>query len=108
LSVLALVWSLTAAGVAWVGGFWPLAGARAAFGLAQAGVYPVLNKMTRTWFPAAVRTSVQGAVTALGRLGAACAPVIIATLLMGMLHLSWQSALVVLSAPGIILAVGFW
>ena len=51
LSVLALVWSVAGAGVAWVSGFWPLAGARAAFGLAQAGVYPVLSKMTRIWLP---------------------------------------------------------
>jgi MFS family permease len=108
LSVLALVWSLAALGVAWTGGFWRLFGARAAFGLAQAGVYPVLNKMTRTWFPLATRTSVQGAVTAMGRVGAACAPVIIATCLMGVLDLSWQTALFVLSAPGMILAIGFW
>ena len=108
LSVLALVWSLAAVAVAWTGGFWRLFGARAAFGLAQAGVYPVLNKMTRTWFPLATRTSVQGAVTAMGRLGAACAPVIIAAFLMGVLDLSWQSALFVLSAPGVILAIGFW
>jgi ACS family glucarate transporter-like MFS transporter len=108
LSVLALVWSLAALGVAWTGGFWRLFGARAAFGLAQAGVYPVLNKMTRTWFPLATRTSVKGAVTAMGRVGAACAPVIIATFLMGVLDLSWQKALFVLSAPGVMLAIGFW
>ena len=108
LSVLALVWSLATMGVAWTTGFWRLVGARAAFGLAQAGVYPVLNKMTRTWFPLSVRTSVQGMVTSLGRIGGACAPLIIATLLMGLLHLSWQNALMVLSLPGIVLAVGFW
>src|SRR5438105_11892177 len=53
LSVLALVWSLAAVGVAWTGGFWNLIGARGIFGFAQAGVYPVLSKMTRTWFPLA-------------------------------------------------------
>jgi sugar phosphate permease len=108
LSGLALVWSLAAVGVAWTGGFWRLIGARAVFGLAQAGVYPVLNKMTRTWFPLATRTSVQGVVTAMGRIGGAFAPVIIATLLMGVFGLSWQTALFVLSVPGVILAVAFW
>ncbi len=108
LSVLALVWSLAALGIAWVGGFWQFVGARGAFGLAQAGVYPVLSKMTRTWFPLATRTSVQGAVTAMGRLGAAFAPIILATVMMGYLGMSWQSALVVLSTPGMLLAIGFW
>src|SRR5437762_3280927 len=48
LSILALVWSLAMLGVSWTAGFWRLIGARAAFGLAQAGVYPGLNKMTRS------------------------------------------------------------
>jgi sugar phosphate permease len=108
LSVLSLLGSAAVLGVAWTGGFWNLIGARAIFGLAQAGVYPVLNKMTRDWFPLALRTSVQGAVTAMGRVGAACAPLIIASLLMGWLSLSWQSALLVISVPGLILAAGFW
>ena len=64
--------------------------------------------MTRTWFPLTTRTSVQGAVTAMGRLGGAFASVIIATFLMGILGLSWQTSLIVISIPGILLAVGFW
>ena len=67
LSVLALVWSLATVGVAWATGFWRLIVARAAFGLAQAGVYPVIAKITRVWFPQATRTGVQGMVTAMGR-----------------------------------------
>jgi sugar phosphate permease len=108
LSVLALLWSPSAAGVAWTSGFWRLIGARAVFGFAQAGVYPVLNKMTRTWFPLASRTTVQGIVAALGRLGGASAPLIVAYLLMGKLALSWQTALVIVSIPGTILGVAFW
>jgi MFS transporter, ACS family, glucarate transporter len=108
MSVLALAWSGTAIAVGWAGGFYQLFAARAGFGLAQAGVYPVLNKMTRTWFPLATRTSVQGIVTAMGRVGAACAPVILATCLMGVLGLSWRTALYIISAPGVILAVVFW
>jgi len=108
LSLFTLFWSLAVGGVGWMTGFWRLVGARAAFGLAQAGTYPVLSKMTHTWFPLAIRTSVQGVVTAMGRIGAACAPVIVATFLMGLLGLSWQMALLVLTVPGVILAVAFW
>ena len=57
-------------GVGWTLGFWNVFAARAAFGVAQAGAYPVLNKMTRIWFPLSIRTSVQGLVTAMGRVNA--------------------------------------
>src|SRR5262249_48649108 len=83
LTVLILLWSLAGVGVIWTRGFWPLFGVRGAFGLAQAGAYPVLNKVTRNWFPLAGRTTVQGVIAALGRIGAACCPVILATCLMG-------------------------
>ena len=108
LTAATLLGSLSVAGVAFVSGFWPLAMARAGFGLAQAGIYPVLNKMTRTWFSLVTRTTVQGAVTALGRIGAACAPVIILMFLMGIVGLSWQTTLVSLLLPGVLLTVGFW
>jgi ACS family glucarate transporter-like MFS transporter/ACS family D-galactonate transporter-like MFS transporter len=108
LALFTLVWSLAVGGVGWTSGFWRLIGARAAFGLAQAGAYPIVNKMTRIWFPLSIRTTVQGLVTAMGRIGGACAPVIVATFLMGMLGLSWQAALVTISVPGLILAIAFW
>src|SRR5439155_4278414 len=68
----------------------------------------VLTQMTRQWFPLAIRTSVQGTVAALGRIGAACSPVIVATLLMGILGLTWQAALLVLALLGVALAAAFW
>jgi MFS family permease len=105
LPALVLLWSAAGAAVAWLSGFWPLFGARVAFGLTQAGGYPVLNKVTRNWFPLASRTSVQGFVIALGRVGAACSPLIVASLLMGLLGCSWQTALVVIAMPGVLLAV---
>jgi sugar phosphate permease len=108
LSAIIIVWSVAAAGVVWTAGFWRLIGVRALFGLAQAGAYPILSKMTGNWFALSVRTTVQGTVAALGRIGAACAPLIIASLLMGQLGLSWQSVLVVLMAPGLVLGIAFW
>ena len=103
-----LLWSAAVACVACTGGFWPLFAMLAAFGLAQAGAYPAISKVTRNWFPSEVRTSVQGAVTALGRIGGACAPPLLATLLMGVLAVSWRPALVTIAVPGVLLALAFW
>jgi sugar phosphate permease len=108
LTVIVLLWSSAVAGVSWTGSFARLFGLRAAFGLVQAPAYPVLAKVTRTWFPLTVRTAVQGMVTALGRIGAACAPLLIATLLMGTLALSWRTSLFVIATPGVLLALAFW
>jgi sugar phosphate permease len=108
LSGIILIWSLAVAGIGGTSGFWRLFGVRAVFGFAQAGAYPVLNKMTRSWFPVSMRTSVQGVVAAMGRIGAACCPVIVATLLMDRLGLSWQNALLILALPGVALAAASW
>jgi MFS transporter, ACS family, glucarate transporter len=108
LSLFTLIWSLAVGSVGWTTGFWRIFAARATFGLAQAGAYPVISKMTQTWFPLTIRTSVQGVVTAMGRVGGACAPVIVATFLMGLLGLSWHTALLALTVPGVILAIAFW
>jgi sugar phosphate permease len=108
LTVIILLWSVAVVGVTWTGSIAGVFGIRAGFGLAQAGAYPVLSKVTRTWFPVSIRTSLQGIMTALGRVGAACSSLIIATVLMGLLGLSWQSALLVIALPGILLAAAFW
>ncbi|MBI2807550.1 MAG: MFS transporter [Planctomycetes bacterium] len=108
LTVSVFVWSLTTVGVAWTSGFWNIFAARAGFGLAQAGAYPIISKITRVWFPLATRTTVQGVVTAMGRVGAAFAPLIIASLLMGLLDMSWQTSLLILTLPGFGLAVAVW
>ena len=61
----------------------------AAFGLSQAGTYPNLGKVTRSWFPLTIRTTVQGAVASLsGRAGGACASLVVATLLAVTLRLN--------------------
>jgi MFS family permease len=108
LAAIILLWSLGVAGVAWTSGFWNFGAVRAAFGLAQAGAYPVISKMTRIWYPVEIRTSLQGVMTAFGRIGAACSSVVIATVLIGGFGLSWQDALVVIMAPGLALAVAWW
>src|SRR5262249_46747753 len=62
LSFLILLWSGCVALLAAGTGFWSLAWVRALFGLTQAGAYPILAQVTRTWFPPGVRTTVQGLV----------------------------------------------
>src|SRR2546430_2556559 len=54
---LVVLWSLSVALVAWLHGFWTIFAVRLAFGFFQAGAYPLLSKVTRTWFPSAYRTS---------------------------------------------------
>jgi ACS family glucarate transporter-like MFS transporter len=109
LSVLILVWSLTVAGLAGAPGLGGMAAVLGLFGLAQAGTYPSLSQVTRRWFPVSVRTSVQGAVASLsGRAGGACASLLVASLLMGVLHLPWRGALLVTGAAGVALALAFW
>ena len=103
-----LFWSLAVAGVAATSGYWPLFAMLAVLGLSQAGAYPAVSKVTRSWFPASIRTRVQGAVTALGRLGGASAPFIIRFILIGLLALSWRGALLTIALPGVLLALAFW
>jgi sugar phosphate permease len=109
LPLLLIFWSVGLAGLGSANGFWQLAAWRAWFGLGQAGVYPNLSQVTRSWFPASVRTMVQGAVASLaGRAGGACASIIVATCLMGALGMSWRHALIALSAAGVALALVCW
>lgn len=108
MALLILFWSVSVTLVAWAGGFWWYFLVRLVLGFFQAGVYPLLSKITRTWFPLAYRTVVQGVVTSLGRVGGACAPLVVATLLMGFGHLTWQESLMAIAAPGLILALTFW
>ncbi len=109
LSLIILLWS---ACLAWIGlaqGMAGVAAARLAFGAMQAGTYANLAKLTRSWFPISIRTFVQGAVSTFsGRLGAAASSLVIASLLMGWLDLSWRSALLLIAGMGIALAMATW
>ena len=107
--VAAVIWSLIVAAPGVFTGFSQLCAVRLGFGAAQASAYPNLGKITKSWFPLAIRTSVQGAVASFsGRAGAACAPLIVGTVLIGGLGLSWQSALWGTGLSGIVFAAVFW
>ena len=55
-----LVWSLSMGGMGLAGGFRAMAAVRMFFGLAQAGCYANLSKVTKVWFPISERTAVAG------------------------------------------------
>ncbi len=89
--------------------FWLLAIGRLAFGAAQAGCYPALTKVTRSWFPIRSRTVLQGWIaTTAGRSGGAMSPILLGTVLIGTFGMSWQAALLVLGGLGFVYGIFFW
>lgn len=109
LAFIILIWSLLVGGIGLSTSYQTLFIGMALLGLAQAGAYPNLSKVTRNWFPLSIRTSVQGAVASLsGRAGGACASLIVAFFLMGYLSLSWRTSFLVLAALGVGFTLAFW
>jgi ACS family glucarate transporter-like MFS transporter len=102
LSVAIVAWSVALAAIGRSSTPLRLGACRLLFGMAQAGCYPALNKITRIWFEPARRTVIQGWVaTTAGRTGGAMAPIVLATLLIGAFSLSWQASLMLLGVAGI-------
>ena len=109
ITVAAVCWSFMVGLPGVISGYWRLYVMRLAFGALQAPAYPSLGKVTKEWFPLSVRTTLQGFVASFsGRAGAASASLIVGALLMGQLHLSWQSSLWVLAGCGLLFAALFW
>lgn len=109
LSISILAWSLALAAMGQTSLIGLLYAARLLFGAAQAGCYPALTQVTRSWFPSARRTVLQGWIaTTFGRGGGALAPIILGTLLMGWCGLSWQSSLLILGLAGACYALVFF
>ncbi|MCC7422682.1 MAG: MFS transporter [Planctomycetaceae bacterium] len=81
---------------------------RALFGAGQSAVYAALNRVSRNWFPASVRSSMQGLVAVFsGRIGGLSSYVVVGSLMMGVLNWGWQPTLAALAASGLLLAIGF-
>ncbi|MCA9027569.1 MAG: MFS transporter [Planctomycetaceae bacterium] len=109
LVVIVLVWSLVLPLHGVTGNIYGIGAVRLLFGAAQTGTYPALGQVTRTWFPRSSRTRVQGWVASFyGRTGGAMASVLMGTVLMGSMGLSWRAALFVLAVPGVLFALLFW
>ena len=108
LGIIIVLWSVTVSCFGLGRGFTSFAALRLVFGATQAGAYPNLNKVTASWFPASSRTIVQGWIaTFFGRGGGAMSSIILGTVLMGWLHMSWRGGLVVMGIMGIVFGVVF-
>lgn len=107
--VAVVLWSIVMIGPALTGNFWRLLAVRLGFGATQAPCYPNLGKITKSWFPLRIRTSLQGLVASFaGRAGGATAPFIIGTVLMATVGLTWQASFYALASVGLLFAVVFW
>jgi sugar phosphate permease len=108
LTTLILLWCLGLGLHAWSPSPGYLWYARATFGIGQSAVYSTLSRMAQTWFPASIRTTLQGiaGITA-GRLGGMCAYLLFGSLLLGVLGLDWRTAIYVFVAAGILFAILF-
>jgi len=109
LGVIIAVWSLTLPMIGLGTSLNSLGLARLGFGAAQAGCYPSVAKVTREWFPAGRRTTLQALVASFfGRSGGAVSSIVLGTVLMGYFELGWRASLVVLSGVGVVFAVVFY
>jgi MFS family permease len=68
------------------------------FGAGEAGAFPNINRVTRTWFPPAERGTAQGAVWMCARLGGALAPAVTGALAVAV---GWRQAFWTLGALGL-------
>jgi sugar phosphate permease len=109
LSAMLLLWSLSMGAMALARGFTSMTTARVLFGLAQAGCYPNLNKITKVWFPLSERTTVQGWVASFfGRMGGAVSFILLGTVMLGTWHFSWRTAVGWLTGLGCLFTVAFY
>jgi MFS transporter, ACS family, glucarate transporter len=109
LTLLILVWSVGLGLLALMPSTKPMAAALALFGLGQSAAYPCLSRVSRTWFPQSIRTSLQGWVAVFfGRAGGLTTNLVVGALLMGMLGLKWRPLFMGLALLGLGFAWLFW
>lgn len=109
LSGLMLTWCAGLGMMAWAPSIKWMWYAQALLGTGQSAVYACLSRIARTWYPPAVRTTMQGMVGVFaGRLGALGASILFTTLLLGVLKLDWRTAIWILVATGVMNLLLFW
>ena len=84
---------------------------RVVLGAGQSGVYAALSRVTRNWFPASSRTTVQGWVGVFfGRIGGVSASLLVATVMLGIYedNFTWRLAVYLLVMVGLIHALLFF
>ena len=103
-----VIWSLALGAHAWSSQLSELTAARYVMGFGQAGAFAAISRVTRTWFPTSIRTSVQGWMGVFcARSGGVCSNLLFATVLIGYLQLDWRFAVEILSICGVILGAVF-
>lgn len=109
LTAIIILWSLALPVLGVTSSLTGLGASRLVFGLAQAGCYPSLAKVTRVWFPVRSRTVVQGLIASFfGRSGGAMAPIILSAFLIGYCGFGWRMALVMMASAGAVFAAFFF
>ncbi len=112
LTVLFCIWCGGLGMMAWAPSVKWMWFAQAMLGIGQSAVYACLSRIARTWFPPAVRTTLQGMVgISAGRLGALSSSLVFMSLLLGVCGLNWRTAIwifVVLGVGQMLLFVGLF
>ncbi|MFP6764223.1 MAG: MFS transporter [Planctomycetaceae bacterium] len=86
-----------------------LVGGRVVLGTGQAGVYAALSRVTRNWFPASSRTTVQGWIGVFfGRIGGVSSNLLVATVMIGIYGFTWRLAVYLLAMLGLMHALAFF
>jgi MFS family permease len=108
LTALILVWCLGLGLHAWAPSPAHLWYARATLGIGQSAVYANLSRLAQSWFPASIRTTLQGVVgITAGRLGGMSSYLLFGTILLGLLGLDWRTAVYWVAGAGAVFAVLF-
>ena len=105
LTQIAVVWSALTIATGWAWNFASLWAIRLLFGAAEAGCYPGLARMFKTWLPVRERPVAEGLKAASARLGAAVAPLLVVFLYTFM---SWKNVFLVFGLVGFAWAAAFY
>ena len=111
LTLLILGWSVSLGLHALAPNFKVLAVARGALGITQSAAYACLNRISKSWFPQSIRTSLQGWIGVFFGVASAVssANIIFGAVLMGAFGFGWRPLILAFSpAMGVMYAVVFW
>ena len=102
-----LVWSVALAMHAWAPTVSLLYVARGLFGSGQAAAFAALSRISRNWFPSAIRTRVQGWVGVFFARGGGFCGYLLGGALVGMLARDWRVTVYVVAGLGIVHGILF-
>ena len=105
LTQIVVAWSVFTIATGWAWNFASMWTARLLFGAAEAGCYPSLARLFRTWLPVRERPVAEGLKAASARLGAAIAPSLVVFLYAFM---SWKNVFLALGLVGFAWAGAFY